>query len=119
MTARGFKPRGNYQPDKGDIIYLDFSPQSGHEQAGRRPALVLSRKMYNAKAGLAIVCPITNTDRGIVLHVGLPKSAQTTGWILTDHVKSLDWMQRKAEFVERVPAALVDDVIARLQTLWE
>jgi mRNA interferase MazF len=104
-------------PDRGDIISLQFNPQSGREQAGRRPALVLSPRSYNTKVGLAILCPITNRAKGYPFEVALPQGMKTKGVVLSDHVKSLDWQAREARFIESVPPAVLVEVFAKLETL--
>ena len=96
---------------QGDIIKLNFNPQSGHEQSGYRPALVVSNDTFNAKTNLAICCPITNTTRPFPLRVELDARTKTTGTILCDHIKSLDINARKYDFVERLPTDLLDRVI--------
>lgn len=101
-----------YIPKQGDIIFLDFDPQSGHEQAGHRPALVISNNYFNEfTKSAAIVCPITNTDRNFPLHVNLPEKMKTTGVVMCDQVKSLDIKARKAYFVEKAPDDLIDKVV--------
>jgi mRNA interferase MazF len=104
----------NYQPEIGDLIYLDFTPQSGTEQAGRRPALVLSAQNFNIATGLAFVCPITNQVKGGRFEVHLPPGAKITGVILSEHIKSLDWLSRNAEFHSRADQATVDQVLGRI-----
>lgn len=106
-----------YVPETGDLVWLTFDPQAGREQAGRRPALVLSPKVYNAKSGLALVCPITNQAKGYPFEVAVPASHGTSGVILADHVKSVDWRVRRAERVGRCPIEAIDDVRARLAPL--
>ena len=106
-----------YVPERGDAIWLQFNPQAGHEQAGRRPALVLTPKAYNQKVGLLICCPITNQEKGYPFEVKLPVGVGVTGVILTDQVKSLDWQARQASFIDKVPQAVVADVLAKLNTL--
>lgn len=101
-----------YVPEKGDFITLSFDPQSGHEQKGRRPALVISNFLFNRATGLAIVCPITNTNRNIPFHLPVPSSSSLTGFIMIEQVKSVDYNARKAKFVEKAPLQLVEDVIA-------
>jgi len=101
-----------YIPAKGDFITLPFDPQSGHEQRGRRPALVLSNHVFNQATGLAIVCPITNTDRGIPFHLPLPVSSTLTGFVMVEQVKSVDYNARQVRFVEPAPLPLVEDAIA-------
>jgi len=106
-----------YVPDSGDFIWLTFDPQAGREQAGRRPALVLSPRSYNARSGLALVCPITNQSKGYPFEVSVPAGDGPTGVILADHVKSIDWKARRAEKVGRCPVDAVDEVRARLAPL--
>ena len=106
-----------YQPQRGDVVWLTFNPQAGHEQAGRRPALILSPAAYNAKVGLAIFCPITNKIKGYPFEVVIPDGLQVTGAILSDQVKSLGWKARKAEFVCHLPEATVNEVLQKLKTL--
>jgi mRNA interferase MazF len=101
-----------YVPDKGDFITLSFDPQSGHEQKGRRPALVISNTLFNKATGLAIVCPVTNTDRRIPFHQPVPGASSLTGFVMAEQVKSVDYKARKARFVEKAPAQFVADVIA-------
>jgi mRNA interferase MazF len=108
---------GAYTPDAGDLIWLTFDPQAGREQAGRRPALVLSPRIYNAKAGLALVCPITNQTKGYPFEVPVPANPGLTGVILADHVKSIDWRARRAERAGRCTVEAVDEVRARLAPL--
>ena len=104
-------------PDRGDIISLQFDPQSGREQAGRRPALVLSPHAYNAKVGLAILCPITNRAKGYPFEVALSKNMKTKGVILADHVKSLDWQARESRIIERASPSVLVDVLGKLELL--
>lgn len=105
-------------PARGDVVWLDMNPQAGHEEAGRRPALAVSPKSYNAKVGLALFCPITSHEKGYPFEVRLPSQFRIRGVILADQVKSLDWQARKAAHVERLPADLLDDVIAKLMALF-
>ncbi len=106
-----------YVPDRGDIVYVDFSPQIGHEQANRRPALVLSPSQYNALTGLFLVVPITSKVKGFRFEVPLPSTCGTQGVVLADHVKSFDWRGRGALFEETVPETVVDEVVARIAAL--
>jgi mRNA interferase MazF len=99
------------------LIWLTFDRQAGREQAGRRPALFLSPAPYNEKTNLALVCPISSHGKGYPFEVPLPDGLPISGVVLSDHLKSLDWKQRKAEFVARVPAEVVSDVLARLAPL--
>jgi mRNA interferase MazF len=106
-----------YVPKRGDAVWISFTPQAGHEQAGRRPAVVLSPKSYNQKVGLAIFCPITNQKKGYPFEVILPKEVGVTGVILSDQVKSLDWRVRKAEFIGSLPEEVINEVLAKLGIL--
>lgn len=106
-----------YIPESGDIVWITFNPQAGHEQAGRRPALVLSPAAYNGKVGLAILCPITSQVKGYPFEVLVPDGLEIRGAILSDQVKSLDWKARKAEFVSKLPAATLNEVVQKLSTL--
>jgi len=99
---------------QGDIIRINFNPQSGHEQTGSRPAVVISNTFFNAKARLAIVCPITNTDKNFPLHVRLDKRTKTTGLVLCEHVKSLDVSNRTYKFIETMPKDLLENVINKV-----
>lgn len=108
-----------YIPKRGDVVWISFNPQAGHEQAGRRPAIVLSPKAYNQKVGLAILCPITNQVKGYPFEVSFPEKVGVTGVILSDQVKSLDWRARKAEFKASLPEEVIDEVLAKLGTLLE
>jgi mRNA interferase MazF len=100
----------NYIPKQGDIIFMDFDPQAGHEQQGRRPALVISNEFFNKHTQMAMVCPITNTDNKFPLHVPLNTQTRTTGVILCEHVKCQDIQKRNATFVEKAPAEIVAEV---------
>ncbi len=102
----------SYVPAKGDFITLSFDPQAGHEQKGRRPALVISNHLFNQATGLAIACPITNTDRKIPFHLSVPSTSSLTGFVMVEQVKSIDYRARSARFVEKAPSELVEDVIA-------
>ncbi len=106
-----------YVPDRGHAIWLTFDPQAGHEQAGRRPAIVLSPAAYNKKVGLLLACPITNEAKGYPFEVPVPPSAQITGVVLSDQLKSTDWRARRATFICELPASTVADVTAKLITL--
>lgn len=106
-----------FVPDRGDAIWLNFTPQAGHEQAGHRPALVLSPASYNRKAGLALLCPITSQVKGYPFEVQLTGTTEVHGVVLADQVKNLDWRERDAEFSEEVPEAVIQEVIAKVQAL--
>ncbi len=106
-----------YIPNNSDIIWITFNPQTGHEQAGRRPALVLSPTAYNGKVGLAILCPITSQIKGYPFEVLIPDNLKISGAILSDQVKSLDWKARQAEFICKLPFPTFNEVIQKLSTL--
>lgn len=106
-----------YIPNRGDIVWITFNPQAGHEQAGRRPALVLSPAAYNGKVGLAILCPITRQIKHYPFEVLIPDGLTIGGAILSDQVKSLDWKTRQAAFVCRLPTSTLDEVLQKLGTL--
>ncbi len=103
-----------YVPDAGDLVWLTFDPQRGREQSGRRPALVLSPATYNAKTSLALVCPVTSRTKGYPFEVPLPPGLPVTGVVLADHVKSLDWKERRAEAAGHLPDEVLLEVLARL-----
>ena len=106
-----------FVPDAGDFVWLTFDPQAGREQAGRRPALVLSPKLYNAKSGLALACPITSQVTGYPFEVAVPAGHGIAGVILADHVKSVDWKARRAERLGRCPDEALEEVRAKLAPL--
>ncbi|MCF8374567.1 MAG: endoribonuclease MazF [Bacteroidales bacterium] len=106
-----------YIPDKGDIVWISFNPQAGHEQAGRRPALVLSPGAYNEKVGLALLCPITSQSKGYPYEVAVPNGLKISGIVLSDQVKSLYWKTRQAEFVCKLPITSLNEVLQKLNTL--
>jgi mRNA interferase MazF len=106
-----------FVPGGGELIWLTFDPQAGHEQAGRRRAVVLSPKSYNLKSGLALVCPVTSQIKGYPFEVPVPSGCGADGVILADHVKSLDWKARRAERIGRVPTSTLNEVLARLAPL--
>lgn len=106
-----------FVPARGDIVRMSFSPQSGHEQAGWRPALVVSPEAYNRASSLALLCPITSRVKGYPFEVRLPPETTTSGAVLVDQLRSLDWRARKARFIERAPTAVIDEVLARLAPL--
>jgi mRNA interferase MazF len=106
-----------YQPDRGDFIFLHFTPNAGTEQAGHRPALVLSPRDFNIATGLAFVCPITNQLKGGSFEVPLPKGTGLGGTVLSDQMRSLDWVERKAKFHSKAPQELIIEVIARIEAI--
>jgi|SRR5438128_4341693 len=108
-----------YLPDAGDLIWLDFTPQAGREEASRRPVLVLSPRSYNTKTSQAIVCPITNQVKGYPFEVALPAGAKIGGVVLSDHLKNLDWRQRRATKVGKVAPGILCSVRERIAALLE
>jgi len=108
---------GFYQPERGDLIYLDFTPQAGTEQAGRRPSLVLSPQKFNIATGLAFVCPLTSQVKGSGFEVTVTRAPGLSGVVLTDHLRSVDWIERKASFHSKDPEELLQDVLARLEAI--
>jgi len=106
-----------YEPRRGDVVWITLNPQVGHEQAGRRPAVVISPQNYNSKVGLAIICPITGQIKGYPFEVSLPSGLPIAGVILSDQVKSLDWRARNAEFMCALPNETISEVLHKLNTL--
>ena len=106
-----------YIPEKGDFVILTFDPQSGHEQKGRRPALVISNRLFNRHTGLAVVCPVTNTKRGFPFHVPVPGDSALTGFIMVEQVKSVDFVSRRVHFVEHAPQDTLDAVLGILDAM--
>jgi mRNA interferase MazF len=100
-----------YIPEQGDIIYLQYNPQSGHEQKGTRPVVVVSNKTYNQFTNLAMVCPITSNDKGFPLHILLDDRTKTVGVIMCEQVKALDIIVRKASYFEKAPTDIMDEVM--------
>jgi len=111
--------KATYVPERGDAVWITLDPQAGHEQAGRRPALVLSPSAYNVRVGLALLCPITSQVKGYPFEVPLPAGLPITGVVGADQVKSLDWRARKASRIGAIPEEVVAEVVRRLQTLLE
>ena len=109
--------RRAYVPRRGDVVWISLNPQAGHEQAGRRPAVVLSPQSYNGKVGLAILCPITSQPKGYPFEVLLPAGLPVAGAILSDQVKSLDWRARNAELICSLPAGTISEALQKLATL--
>src|SRR4051794_33550952 len=109
--------RSGYVPARGDVVWLDFHPQAGHEQAGRRPALVLFPVEFNGKTGLAICCPITNKPKGYSIEEPIPAGLPVTGVVLTCQVKCLDWVSRRADFICVLPPDVLGRAVGRLLPL--
>lgn len=107
----------SYVPRRGDLVWLSFDPQAGHEQAGRRPAFVLSPESYNRKTGLFLACPVTSKVKGYPFEVPLPEGTAVSGVVLADQIKSLDWKARRAELACFTNSAVVNDVVALVMPL--
>ena len=106
-----------YCPRRGDVVWLAFNPQAGHEQAGHRPALVLSPESYNRKTGLAIFCPVSSQEKGYPFEVQIPEGYKVSGVILSDQVKNLDWKARQAKFCCEIPSITLSEVMSKLRIL--
>ncbi len=106
-----------YCPKRGDVVWISFNPQAGYEQAGHRPALVLSPQAYNRKVGLAILCPLTNQVKGYPFEVRIPDGVKASGAVLADQVKSMDWRARKASRLCTLPETTVRQVLNKVGTL--
>ena len=104
----------DHVPRQGDLIALTFDPQSGHEQRGRRPAFVVSKDLFNRSTGLALVCPVTNTDRGFPFHVAIPAGSKLTGFIMVEQVKSVDFRSRAVDRIGRGSEELLAEVLSIL-----
>jgi mRNA interferase MazF len=110
---------GAYAPERADVVWLTFNPQAGHEQAGRRPAVVISPRTYNDKVGLALLCPVTSSVKGYPFEVVVPQGLPVAGVVLSDQLKSLDWRARKAEYICTLPPDAMEDILAKIRTLVE
>lgn len=108
-----------YIPQRGDVVWISLNPQAGHEQAGRRPAVVLSPQAYNGRVGLAILCPITNQIKGYPFEVLIPSGLPVSGAALSDQAKSMGWRVRKAEFICSLPPSALSEILGKLRTLLE
>lgn len=106
-----------FVPDRGDVVWLRLDPQAGHEQAGHRLALTISPRPYNGKVGLALFCPITTQVKGYPFEVTFPVGSKTTGVVLADQIKSLDWRARRAKLFERAPGSVLEEVTAKILAL--
>ncbi len=106
-----------YVPDRGDVVWLSFAPQAGHEQSGHRPALVISPQAYNRRVGLALFCPVTSQVKGYPFEVPIPAGLEIEGTILSDQIKSLDWRVRKARRICALPEEILEETVARILAL--
>jgi len=107
-----------YVPERGDVAWMDLNPQAGREQSGRRPVVVLSLGSYNRRAGLAVVCPVTSRSKGYPYEEAIPDGSPVVGVVLADHVKSLDWRSRRAEFVGRLAPEFVALILFKVQSIF-
>jgi mRNA interferase MazF len=108
-----------YVPERGDIVWLNFNPQAGHEQSGKRPAFVLSPASYNRRVGLGLFCPITNKVKGYPFEVNIPSGLLITGTVLSDQIKSLDWHARDVSFICKLAPEFVQQILAKASALFE
>lgn len=106
-----------YSPERGDIVWLQFDPRAGHEQAGRRPAIVVSPRIYNQRVGLALFCPITSQVKGYPFEVEIPPGSKASGAVLCDQIKSLDWRARRAKKLCPAPEGIIEAVTGRILAL--
>ncbi len=104
-------------PERGDLIWIEFDPVAGHEQGGRRPAVVISTGKYNLRSGLALVCPVTTKEKGYPYEAALPSGLPVKGVVLADHIRSLDWKSRKFEFIAGLPEKTSENIIALIEAL--
>ena len=108
----------DYTPEKGDLVWLDFDPQMGHEQKGRRPAVCLSHKIYNQKVGLALFCPVTSNIKGYPFEIVLNEHS-IKGCILSDQIKNLDWQKRNCNFIEKLTTEEINSVVTNVKLMIE
>src|SRR4029079_7137506 len=106
-----------YVPERGDVVWITLNPQAGHEQAGRRPAVVLSPAAYNGKVGLALLCPVTSQVKGYPFEVMIPAGLPASGVALADQLKSRDWRARRAELIGRLPAGTIEEILQKVKAL--
>jgi mRNA interferase MazF len=106
-----------YAPSRGEVVWLQFEPQAGHEQSGRRPAVIVSPQKYNQKVGLCLCCPVTSTAKGYPFEVELPADLPVEGVVLCDQLKSLDWKARRAGTIGALPGRTVKEIQARILAL--
>lgn len=108
-----------YVPKRGDVVWLTFQPQAGHEQSGRRPAVVVSPAAYNGRVGLALMCPVTTQAKGYPFEVPIPDEIGVRGVVLADQPKSLDWQAREAEYIDHLPRDTMSEIVAKIRVLVE
>ena len=113
------KKSGKYVPERGDVLWLQFSPQAGHEQAGKRPAVCLSPRVYNEKTNLGLFCPVTSKQKGYPFEIPIPSDIPVKGVILSDQIKSLDWNIREASFIAKLPENTLKEILEKIQLLLE
>jgi mRNA interferase MazF len=106
-----------YKPRRGDLVWLEFSPQAGHEQSGHRPGVIISPESYNTKVGLALMCPVTSSVKGYPFEVPLPPNLPVCGVVLADQIRSLDWRARNARFIAGLPSDTLLEIIGKIRTL--
>jgi mRNA interferase MazF len=106
-----------YVPDRGDVVWLTLDPQAGHEPQGRRPAVVLSPRIYNSRVGLCLACPVTSQVKGYPFEVAIPAGLPISGVVLADQIKSLDWRARKAALICRVPREVIGEALGKASAL--
>lgn len=107
----------NYVPDRGDFVWISLCPTSGHEQAGRRPALVVSPRSYNRKTGLCVLCPATRQAKGYAFEVTIASDDRSSGVVLADHLRNVDWKARNVQFIHRVSDSELSEVVSRIEAL--
>lgn len=109
--------RRGYVPERGDVVWMMFGPQTGHEQSGRRPGVVMSSSIYNGRTGMALCCPITSHVKGYPFEVVVPAGLKITGAILADHIRNIDWKARRAEYLCQLPDNTMEEVAEKLISL--
>ena len=109
--------RRGYVPERGDVVWMMFGPQAGHEQSGRRPGVVMSSSIYNGKTGMALCCPITSHVKGYPFEVLVPAGLKTSGAILADHIRNIDWKMRRAEYLCKLPDKALEEVTGKILSL--
>jgi mRNA interferase MazF len=109
--------RRGYVPERGDVVWMMFGPQAGHEQSGRRPGVVMSSSIYNGKTGMALCCPITSHVKGYPFEVLVPAGLKTSGAILADHIRNIDWKTRRAKYLCKLPDKSLEEVTGKILSL--